>query len=185
MRSSAFRGSTIVSMTIALLIGCVACQREHRELAVPPAKAATTAANGNIAKGTIDIPLELRAENNSYEVAQGKLLFNAYNCSGCHAQGGGGSGPALMDAEWIYGAQPDDIFTSIVRGRPNGMPSFGARIPEYQVWELVAYLRSMSGLIPTNAAPGRNDAIHAHRSEQLADPQPPRTLGRTGPEPQK
>ena len=46
-------------------------------------------------------------EGNAYAVAQGKRLFRWYNCSGCHATGGGGDwGPALMDDKWIYGVAP-------------------------------------------------------------------------------
>ena len=30
-----------------------------------------------------------------------------------------------MDAEWIYGSHPEQIYSDIVQGRPNGMPSFG------------------------------------------------------------
>ena len=37
---------------------------------------------------------------------QGKRLFSWYNCIGCHANGGGGIGPPLMDDEWIYGSRP-------------------------------------------------------------------------------
>jgi len=45
-----------------------------------------------------------------------------------------------MDDEWIYGFEPVNIFATIVEGRPNGMPSFRNRIPDYQVWQLVAYV---------------------------------------------
>jgi cytochrome c oxidase cbb3-type subunit 3 len=38
------------------------------------------------------------------------------------------------------------VAASILDGRPNGMPPFRDRIPEPQVWQLVAYLRSLSGL---------------------------------------
>jgi cytochrome c oxidase cbb3-type subunit 3 len=62
-----------------------------------------------------------------------------------------------MDNNWIYGSQPGNIFATIMQGRPNGMPSFRNRIPEYQVWELVAYVRSMSGLLPSDVAPARPD----------------------------
>ena len=30
-------------------------------------------------------------------------------------------GPPLMDAKWIYGGEPVQIFDSIVNGRPNGI----------------------------------------------------------------
>lgn len=94
---------------------------------------------------------------NAYAINEGYRLFNWFNCVGCHANGGGGMGPALMDHLWIYGSEPEQIFSTIVEGRPNGMPSFRGRIPDYQVWQLVAYVRSLSGMVPPDAVPGRPD----------------------------
>jgi cytochrome c oxidase cbb3-type subunit III len=85
---------------------------------------------------------------------------------GCHAHGGGAIGPALMDSVWIYGSHPDQIYSDIVQGRPNGMPSFSGKIPEYQVWELVAYVRSMSGQLPSDVAPSRSDEMAVAKAEQ-------------------
>jgi cytochrome c oxidase cbb3-type subunit 3 len=78
-----------------------------------------------------------------------------------------------MDDVWIYGSEPANIYATIVEGRPNGMPSFGGHIPDEQVWQLVAYVRSMSGLVPQDAAPSRNDDIQSKPSENRADPQAP------------
>ncbi len=75
---------------------------------------------------------------------EGYHLFNQFNCSGCHGgRGGGGMGPSLRDPVWLYGGTPDRIFNSIAQGRGRGMPSWGARIPEKQIWELTAYIQSM------------------------------------------
>ena len=64
------------------------------------------------------------------------------------------SGPALMDDEWLYGSEPaQHLRRRIVQGRPNGMPSFGGHIPEDQVWQIVAYVRSMSGQLRKDVAP--------------------------------
>ena len=52
-----------------------------------------------------------------------------------------------MDDRWIYGSDPSNIFNTIVEGRPNGMPSFGSKIPRYQIWQLASYVRSLAGLI--------------------------------------
>lgn len=170
----------IAAIVAAVLTVGAGCEREQRTLHVPPYQATTTgsslAAPPRVG-GAAAPSLANEDESNSYAISQGKLLFNAYNCSGCHAQGGGANGPALMDAVWIYGADPQTVFESIVRGRPNGMPPFGDRVPEYQVWQLVAYVRSMTGLVSGTAAPGRNDAMQAKISEQLADEQPPRVVG--------
>jgi cytochrome c oxidase cbb3-type subunit 3 len=112
-------------------------------------------------------------ETNALALAEGKRLFGWYNCNGCHANGGGDKGPPLMDDVWIYGSEPANIYATIVEGRPNGMPSFGGHIPDEQVWQLVAYVRSMSGLVPQDAAPSRNDDIQSKPSENRADPQAP------------
>ena len=53
------------------------------------------------------------------------------------------------------------------------MPSFGGHIPDEQVWQLAAYVRSMSGLVPKDAAPSRDDAIQAKPSENRIRPEQP------------
>lgn len=112
-------------------------------------------------------------ESNSYEVAQGKQWYRWYNCSGCHAQGGGSMGPALMDEKWIYGSDPDAVFATIMEGRPNGMPSFRGRIPEAQAWQLVAYVRSLSGIASNQAATNRADTMFGAEPEYRRKPTPP------------
>jgi len=81
---------------------------------------------------------------NPAAVQTGMRLFAQYNCNGCHSNGGGGIGPDLMDDEWIYGGRLEQIHQSIVQGRPNGMPSWGGKIPDEQIWQITAYVRSMS-----------------------------------------
>jgi len=73
-------------------------------------------------------------EENATALSDGKRLFSQYNCTGCHANGGGAIGPPLMDEKWIYGSDPQIIYSTIVEGRPNGMPSFRHKISDYQVW---------------------------------------------------
>ena len=43
-------------------------------------------------------------EANAFHMNEGKRLFGWFNCAGCHANGGGGMGPPLMDEKWIYGS---------------------------------------------------------------------------------
>jgi cytochrome c oxidase cbb3-type subunit 3 len=74
-------------------------------------------------------------------------------------------GPALMDERWIYGGRPEQVFATIVEGRPNGMPSFRQKVPEFQVWQLAAYVRSMSGQVPKDAAPSRDDHLQGKPPE--------------------
>ncbi|WP_442755683.1 c-type cytochrome [Methylocystis sp. JAN1] len=76
---------------------------------------------------------------------RGMAYFNMFNCVGCHApNGGGGMGPSLSNKFFIYGGEPQNIYLSIYQGRPNGMPSWGAMLPENIIWDLVAYVGSIS-----------------------------------------
>lgn len=111
-------------------------------------------------------------DDNAFAVNEGKRLYRWYNCSGCHANGGGSYGPALMDSEWRYGSDPASLYETITQGRPNGMPSFGGHIPEDQVWKIVAYVRSMGGGLRSDVAPSRSDSIYPGKPENFRSPQP-------------
>lgn len=150
------------------------CERESRDFN-PPAPTA------RVSSPTADAAATLaQYEHNAQAVSNGKRLFGWYNCSGCHAAGGGGSGPALMDDVWIYGHDPLTIYQTVYSGRPNGMPAFGGRIPEDQIWQLVAYVRSLAGLGSTDAAPNRDDALLGHPPEAQLDKQQPKTATPSG-----
>jgi cytochrome c oxidase cbb3-type subunit 3 len=121
-------------------------------------------------------------EVNGFDVNEGKRLYQWFNCVGCHANGGGDIGPPLMDDKWIYGSEPRNIYQTITEGRPNGMPSFRGKIADAQIWQIVAYVRSMSGLVAIQAAPGRNDDIQAKPPETMAPTQPQKKGGTPAPD---
>lgn len=77
-------------------------------------------------------------------IIEGRRLFVWFNCAGCHGgAAGGGMGPSLRDAEWLYGDGDQDIFNSIAEGRPHGMPAWGAKLPTEQIWKLTAYIQAL------------------------------------------
>ena len=55
------------------------------------------------------------------------------------------------------------------------MPAFGDRIPKEEIWALAAYVRSMAGLAPQDAAPNRDDAFLTRTPESFQDSQKPET----------
>ena len=78
-------------------------------------------------------------------VERGMRYFIQFNCVGCHApNGGGGMGPALSTQSFKYGREPANIFLTISHGRPLGMPSWGAFLPDEVIWDLVSYVQSIS-----------------------------------------
>ena len=160
------------------LLALASCSREDRQLRPSPSasQVINTVQVSGLNPGANPVsppPNPPYYEESAYAVSEGKTLFNEYNCVGCHANGGGGIGPPLMDNYWIYGSEPGNIFTTITQGRPNGMPSFRNRIPEYQVWEIVAYVRSLSGLLPKDVAPSRSDQLYVKPAEQSMPNQTP------------
>lgn len=90
-------------------------------------------------------------EGNRNAVGTGARIFVAYNCVDCHgADGSGAMGPSFQDGRWRFGGSAGAVFESIYVGRPEGMPAWGGRISEEQIWMLVAYVRSLeTGNDPT------------------------------------
>ena len=166
----------LLSITLLLILLLSSCKREERGFRVQPPDSASinSKALTDLQPGSQSSPPEIKNEyeENAYALSEGKRLYSSYNCNGCHSQGGGGMGPALMDDKWIYGARPEQIFSTIVEGRPNGMPSFRGRVPDFQVWQLSAYVRSMSGHVPKDAAPSRDDHMQGKPPESQTKEQP-------------
>ena len=164
------RGAAIAGI---ILVALVACKREARRFRETPP--AATASNTVVMSGLQPGPAVIEAsvrnpyEDNAYAVAEGKNLFGQMNCSGCHSHGGGGIGPALTDDEWIYGSDPANIFSTISEGRPNGMPAYRGKLPNYQIWELAAYVRALGGLQGKAIRTTRDDHMMFKESEQARD----------------
>ena len=84
-------------------------------------------------------------EGNAARIAEGAKLFISYNCMDCHgADGSGAMAPSFQDGRWHFGGTAGSIFQSIYEGRPDGMPSWGGRIGDDQIWRLVAYVQTLS-----------------------------------------
>lgn len=76
---------------------------------------------------------------------EGRRLFTWFNCEGCHGgKAGGGMGPSLRDAVWIYGNSSEAIYNSIAEGRAHGMPAWGTKLPSEQIWKLVSYIECLN-----------------------------------------
>jgi cytochrome c oxidase cbb3-type subunit 3 len=83
-------------------------------------------------------------EGDKQRVTEGEALFVSYNCADCHGAGGSGAmGPSLADGRWHFGGTAGEVFQSIYEGRPEGMPAWGGRIADDQIWRLVAYVQSL------------------------------------------
>ncbi len=170
MRTPRRRASLILALLSPALLGarCAQERRDFREN--PPAGSPNEVVKETDFDAGGRTPPEstvTRYGDNAYALAQGQRLFHQMNCVGCHFHGGGGIGPALMDDQWIYGSDPSQIFNTIVEGRPNGMPSFRSRLGNQEVWQLVAYVRSLSGLDGQTSSSSREDHMKVQPTATL------------------
>ena len=177
--SSRCRASFAFIAVAALVAG--ACNREERHSrakpigeTVPAGESPDTIWPGGTVPQVPD-PRAARYDDNAPAISQGQQLFTQMNCVGCHSHGGGGMGPALMDDEWRYGGRIDQIATTIAEGRPNGMPSWRSKLTEDQIWQLSAYVRSLSGQPGKDAVSSRAEAMSNATPQTLAPREPAHT----------
>ncbi len=102
-------------------------------------------------------PLRELADNPA-AVKVGRNVF-ANNCAACHGSDARGATgyPNLVDADWLYGGEPETVLATIMGGRHGLMPSMSATLPGTGVEEVANYALSLSGLAHDNrmAAAGK------------------------------
>jgi cytochrome c oxidase cbb3-type subunit III len=137
------RASCVVAAACAL--AAAACDRPSNDVS-----AATSPPPIRTAVGPVPGPVESPPRpNNPFNgdrsaAGDGRQLFVRFNCSGCHGgRAGGGMGPSLRDVDWMYGSTDAQIFSSIAEGRAHGMPAWGTKLNEDQIWKLVAYIKTL------------------------------------------
>jgi cytochrome c oxidase cbb3-type subunit 3 len=164
---------------LAAVLALCGCNRENRNLDAAAAESGPHGLTvsqlypGPAPAPTPTDPRALEYEGNATHISNGGRYFKWFNCAGCHFNGGGGIGPALMDDKWRYGGRIEQIYASIAQGRPNGMPAFRDKIPEQQIWEIAAYVRTLSGNADKLAAPSRLDEMRSIPPINNIDRQPP------------
>jgi cytochrome c oxidase cbb3-type subunit III len=153
-------GFVALAGTLAATLAATACDRETRSYRSSPPAAAPSqfVRTSELQPGaTLRTQAIGPYQENRWAVSEGQRLYNGFNCVGCHANGGGGIGPPLADRKWIYGSDPEQVFATIVQGRPNGMPAYGGKLGNAEVWRLVAYVRALGKLTPPDTWPARAD----------------------------
>jgi cytochrome c oxidase cbb3-type subunit 3 len=92
---------------LCLAVFATACQREERNTRPDPSLGngdqpvpVTTLAPGGERPSASDAKAA-EFEANAFHLSEGKRLFDWFNCSGCHANGGGGLGAPRIGAKII------------------------------------------------------------------------------------
>jgi len=152
-------------LALAMIAALCSCDREERQTrgkplgeTIPTVASPDTIFPGRATPPPLD-PRAAQYEGNASAIAEGQRLYNWMNCAGCHFHGGGGMGVALMDDQWRYGGNIDQIHATILEGRPNGMPAWRGKLTEQQIWQLAAYVRTLSGQERKDAVSARADEV--------------------------
>ncbi len=90
----------------------------------------------------------------------GAKIFHTH-CAPCHGiKGTGGTGPDLTTGRFFHGSTDADLYRNISEGIPNtAMPD--VFFDGTQVWQIVAFVRSLSQQAPRTAVKG--DPAHGHQ----------------------
>ncbi|HSE68610.1 MAG TPA: c-type cytochrome [Gemmatimonadales bacterium] len=150
-----------ITMMLAVIVAAGACKGEGQQ-PKEQGVAAGVPSPDRIPVGGVQPPANALAAARPAkpDADAGATLFGTMNCDGCHGGGAvGWVGPSLVDGRWRYGGSDEEIFTSIVYGRPKGMPAYGGVIGTDGVWSLVAYIKSQAvpAVVPTTSwLPGGN-----------------------------
>src|SRR6266540_655443 len=100
-------------------------------------------------------------EGNALAISNGGAMFRN-RCAGCHGPDARGYlGPDLTGV-WAAGNTDDRLFDIVRRGVPGTemTPADPQRVPDRDIWQVLAYLRTMSA-VP--AAPPTGDAANGER----------------------
>ena len=100
-----------VAVVVALLALplLVACEREKRDLRLDPPALEALDAIATMPDGISGAPPDVYVamnrtyEANAYQLSQGKRLYEWFNCTGCHANGGGGPARLFSMAGGVTG----------------------------------------------------------------------------------
>jgi cytochrome c oxidase cbb3-type subunit 3 len=127
--------------------------------------AADTARRAPIFKAIATTPIEQLPANPALlaqAVEGGRAAFKVH-CVQCHGAGaaGGAGYPNLNDDDWLWGGDLQAIETTLIHGirnpdhdetRASQMPAFAEILSRSQITQVIAHVRSLSGLGKPNAA---------------------------------
>ncbi len=88
---------------------------------------------------------EIQGLKKKVMVSEGEKAYRE-NCGVCHGPDGQGAiGPSLVERKkWKYGATDAKLFESISKGRPGGMHGWRKYIGDEKIWDIVAFLKSLT-----------------------------------------
>ena len=95
-------------------------------------------------EAVVDHVLSLSGQDHDTGMGERGAVVFEENCSSCHGEGGEGGleigAPSLIDDQWIYGGNHEDIFETIWSGQRGVMPAWEGRLSETDIRKLALYV---------------------------------------------
>jgi alcohol dehydrogenase (cytochrome c) len=97
---------------------------------------------------------------NAAAIQAGRRLFDQF-CTDCHGTDaiGNNKGPALNTGTFKHGSDDAGLFRTIRDGVPRTEMDANPNVPPEQIWQLVAYIRSLAPTTPDRGAPAAGTAV--------------------------
>lgn len=152
--------SKTLFLVLIVATGCLWAQEQNKE--TPPPAGTTTAAAPSPHPTTISDADKARknpVKFSEFSVEHGKKIYGT-QCALCHGDKGDGKGELAADMKLTLPdftkpetlkARTDGELFAIIGGWKDPMPSQAGRLTDTHRWNLVNYLRSVSGMVPEKA----------------------------------
>jgi putative heme-binding domain-containing protein len=141
--------SALTAATL-LLMGSAALTAQN-----PPAPTAA-----QIAAADAKIPAKNPLEGDPAAIQAGMGLFRA-RCADCHGVDARGVRSPDLTQVWAAGRSDDGLFRTVKRGVPNTEMVANPRMFDHEIWQVLAYLRTLAAPAPTD--PPRGNAENGQR----------------------
>jgi mono/diheme cytochrome c family protein len=148
-------------LTFVLLLGTVGLLAQEKKQTAPPDVTSPHPATISPEDKARPNPMKFT----EVSVARGKKIF-ATQCTLCHGEKGDGKGelgadmkltvPDFTKAETLKDRTDGEIFAIIGTGS-QGMPAQEHRLSDIQKWNLVNYIRTLSGKVPEKSTGNEPD----------------------------
>ena len=100
-------------------------------------------------------------QGNADAIKAGTGLYRS-RCADCHGMDARGVRAPDLTQVWASGRTDDGLFETLKGGVPGTeMPAFGPRMSDHEVWQILAYLRTLAA--PAATDPPRGNAENGER----------------------
>jgi mono/diheme cytochrome c family protein len=159
------RTGSRLGLALALALGCGAPEEEPKPAPPPPASREQPAAAATVAPAPAP-PAEATAPG-ARDVAKGAASYQQL-CASCHGPRGAGDGPAGQalepkpakhgDGTYMNALSNEHLFRVIKEGgaavgKSPAMAPWGGALTDAQIWDVVAFVRSLADPPYTGPAP--------------------------------